>query len=136
MSTGRDQSGSLPIAGGHYSVVCGLTAKDIILEDPAIGGRRALPRRVFRNVWFDFTYLHPSSKNDLIIRRLIAVAPPEARPGRKNRRTSTELLAVPPISRARNARSHRPAARASRSPVAYGPANRLRAATCPARRKQ
>lgn len=134
MSTGHGQMGVLPFAVGHYSVVCSLTAKNIILEDPAIGCRRTLPRHVFRNVWFDFTYLHPSSKDDLIIRRLIAVAPNELRLGHKTHYTSAKQLAVPPISR-RSARSHRQVAQASRSHPAYGSANRRRAAMRPARRK-
>jgi ABC-type bacteriocin/lantibiotic exporter with double-glycine peptidase domain len=42
MSTGHGQNS--PVAIGHYSVVCGLTKDDIILEDPAIGRKRRLSR--------------------------------------------------------------------------------------------
>ena len=45
MSTDHGQNS--PVAIGHYSVVCGLTRDDIILEDPAIGRKRRLSRRVF-----------------------------------------------------------------------------------------
>jgi len=62
------------IAGGHYSVVCGLNRDSIVLEDPAIGRRRAIPRRRFLNVWFDFTHVYPKVRDDLIIRRLIIIA--------------------------------------------------------------
>jgi ABC-type bacteriocin/lantibiotic exporter with double-glycine peptidase domain len=64
-------------ACGHYSVVCGLDERHIILQDPSIGRRRRLARKHFRDVWFDFRRVFPRAKEDLIIRRLIIVVPRE-----------------------------------------------------------
>ena len=74
MSVSEDLRTKRHIAGGHYSVVCGLNRDSIVLEDPAIGRRRAIPRRRFLNVWFDFTHVYPKVRDDLIIRRLIIIA--------------------------------------------------------------
>lgn len=73
-SIGRDRN---PVAVGHYSVVCGLTKTHIILQDPALGIRRKLSRRNFRKTWFDFAKVHPEANDDLIIRRIIVVGPPQ-----------------------------------------------------------
>jgi ABC-type bacteriocin/lantibiotic exporter with double-glycine peptidase domain len=67
-----------PMAGGHYSVVCGLGKRHIVLQDPAVGRRRRLSRTSFQSVWFDFKYVFPKSADDLIIRRLLLVTPPAA----------------------------------------------------------
>jgi ABC-type bacteriocin/lantibiotic exporter with double-glycine peptidase domain len=75
MSTEDMRRTKLRIAVGHYSVVCGLTGKSLILEDPAIGRRRTISRAVFLRLWFDFRHLYPKKRNDLIMRRLIVVAP-------------------------------------------------------------
>jgi ABC-type bacteriocin/lantibiotic exporter with double-glycine peptidase domain len=75
MSPGDAENGQSAMAIGHYSVVCGLTRHHIILEDPALGRRRRVARKAFFKVWFDFLYAYPRSKNDLIIRRAIAIAP-------------------------------------------------------------
>jgi ABC-type bacteriocin/lantibiotic exporter with double-glycine peptidase domain len=64
-------------ACGHYSVVCGLDERHIVLQDPSIGRRRRLAREHFRDVWFDFRRVFPRAKEDLIIRRLIIVIPRE-----------------------------------------------------------
>ena len=73
MSVGH--RGAVRAATGHYSVVSGLTATDIILDDPAIGRKRRLPRKVFTTLWYDFKYLSPRKPEDLIIRRMIVIAP-------------------------------------------------------------
>jgi ABC-type bacteriocin/lantibiotic exporter with double-glycine peptidase domain len=57
---------------GHYSVVCGLDRRHIVLQDPAVGRRRHIVRQDFLNLWFDFVGVRPS-RQDLIIRRLIVV---------------------------------------------------------------
>jgi ABC-type bacteriocin/lantibiotic exporter with double-glycine peptidase domain len=75
MSVSEDLHTRQRIVGGHYSVVCGLSRSNIILEDPAIGRRRTIPRQRFFNVWFDFKLVYPKVRDDLILRRLIAVAP-------------------------------------------------------------
>jgi ABC-type bacteriocin/lantibiotic exporter with double-glycine peptidase domain len=64
------------VATGHYSVVSGLTQDEIILEDPAIGRKRRLSRPVFMSLWYDFKYLSPRKNDDLILRRMVIVAPP------------------------------------------------------------
>jgi hypothetical protein len=55
----------------------GIERDHIILEDPAVGARRRISRYAFLNVWFDFKRVLPRSKDDLILRRLIVVAPDE-----------------------------------------------------------
>ena len=45
MSTSEDLRTGQHIVGGHYSVVCGLSQRNIILEDPAMGRRRTIPRQ-------------------------------------------------------------------------------------------
>jgi ATP-binding cassette subfamily B protein len=64
-------------ACGHYSVVCGLDQRHIVLQDPSVGRRRRLAREHFRDVWFDFRRVFPRAQDDLIIRRLIIVVPRE-----------------------------------------------------------
>jgi ABC-type bacteriocin/lantibiotic exporter with double-glycine peptidase domain len=63
------------MAGGHYSVVVGLTPTHIVLEDPGIGQKRKIERKKFLSVWFDFDYEYMKKKSDLILRRLIVVQP-------------------------------------------------------------
>ncbi len=72
-----DRASRQPIAGGHYAVVCGLNMRNIVLQDPAVGHPLTLTRRHFFNVWFDFTYVYPRVRDDLIIRRLIVIVPRE-----------------------------------------------------------
>jgi ABC-type bacteriocin/lantibiotic exporter with double-glycine peptidase domain len=76
MSTGHSEAGPSRVACGHYSVVCGLTPKEIILEDPAIGRKRRLPRHAFMSVWYDFKHLFPKKNDDPVIRRMVVIAPP------------------------------------------------------------
>jgi hypothetical protein len=59
---------------GHYSVVCGLDRKHIVLQDLAMGRRRRISRRDFLNLWYDFVGVRPRRRN-LILRRLIIVRP-------------------------------------------------------------
>lgn len=75
MSPGQSRPPRVRMAGGHYSVVCGLTKAHIILEDPGLGSRRKVSREDFMSVWFDFDDLHLKKKEDLILRRMIVVAP-------------------------------------------------------------
>jgi ABC-type bacteriocin/lantibiotic exporter with double-glycine peptidase domain len=67
--------GTVRAATGHYSVVSGLTESEIILEDPAVGRKRRLPRQLFMSLWYDFKYLSPRKSEDLVMRRMIVVAP-------------------------------------------------------------
>jgi ABC-type bacteriocin/lantibiotic exporter with double-glycine peptidase domain len=82
MSIGR--RGTVRAATGHYSVVSGLTENEIILEDPAIGRKRRLSRQLFMSLWYDFKYLSPRKSEDLVMRRMIVIAPPHLLDG-KNR---------------------------------------------------
>lgn len=69
---GRSDYSDSEVADGHYSVVVGIDAEYIYLQDPEIGGMRTIARDDFMRVWFDFSgeYIQP---NELIIRQLIAV---------------------------------------------------------------
>jgi len=69
---GRSDYSDSEVADGHYSVVAGLDAEHIYLQDPEIGGIRTLEREDFMRVWFDFSgeYIQP---DELIVRQLIAV---------------------------------------------------------------
>lgn len=69
---GRSDYPDSEVADGHYSVVAGLDAEYIYLQDPEIGGLRTLKGEDFMKVWFDFSgeCIH---SDELIIRQLIAV---------------------------------------------------------------
>lgn len=67
------EDGEVP--DGHYSVVVGLDAANIYLQDPETGGLRTLNREDFMRVWFDFKPAYITSWDDMIIRQLIAVYP-------------------------------------------------------------
>jgi ABC-type bacteriocin/lantibiotic exporter with double-glycine peptidase domain len=85
-------------ACGHYSVVCGVDKHHILLQDPGIGRRRRLSRRTFLNVWFDFKRVFPKAQDDLIIRRLIIVAPQEFsnhHPRQRRSRKSAPAVLLP-----------------------------------------
>lgn len=79
------------VATGHYSVVSGLTTTEIVLEDPAIGRKRRLPRQLFLSLWYDFKYLSPRKNEDLVIRRMIVVAPQNLLGGRRVRAVTSGL---------------------------------------------
>jgi ABC-type bacteriocin/lantibiotic exporter with double-glycine peptidase domain len=102
MSTSEDLRTRQHIVGGHYSVVCGLSRRNIILEDPAMGRRRTIPRQRFFNVWFDFTHAYPKVRDDLILRRLVAIAPRDLtrKAGRQRRKRPGTDATVKKLSRA------------------------------------
>jgi len=58
---------------GHYSVVVGIDKKNIYLQDPELGRIRKLDIETFKRVWLDFPGRFLKSKNEIIIRRLIAI---------------------------------------------------------------
>lgn len=70
---GRSDYDDFQVADGHYSIVVGLDAQNIYLQDPETGGLRTLDRDDFIRVWFDFKSDHIMSWDDMIIRQLIAV---------------------------------------------------------------
>ena len=84
MTSGRPSASSQQLPDGHYSVVTGLTPREIILNDPEIGGFRRITRSDFERVWFDFRGSQISGCDDLILRQIIAITP---RP--KHRKTGT-----------------------------------------------
>jgi len=69
---GRQDYSYSDVADGHYSVVCGIDAKYIYLQDPEIGDIRKIEKDDFKRVWFDFAgeYIKP---DELIIRQMIAI---------------------------------------------------------------
>lgn len=71
---GRADYSDSEVADGHYSVVAGLDAEHIYLQDPEIGKMRTIKKEDFMRVWFDFSgeYIQP---DELIIRQMIAVYP-------------------------------------------------------------
>jgi len=71
---GRSDYSDSDIADGHYSVVCGLDDDTVYLQDPEIGGLRAIPRKEFLKVWFDFSG-ETIKPDELIIRQMIAIYP-------------------------------------------------------------
>jgi ABC-type bacteriocin/lantibiotic exporter with double-glycine peptidase domain len=58
---------------GHYSVVVGIDAKNIYLQDPELGKARKLDKKTFMRVWFDFEGEYLKSSKELIIRRIIVI---------------------------------------------------------------
>lgn len=70
---GRSEYPDSAVPDGHYSVVVGLDADFIYLQDPEIGGLRKLKRDDFMRVWFDFRGQAITTWDDMIIRQLIAV---------------------------------------------------------------
>ena len=60
---------------GHYSVVVNIDKENIYLQDPELGYSRALRIQVFKRLWFDFAGDYIASKDDMIIRRMIVLAP-------------------------------------------------------------
>jgi len=64
---------------GHYSVVVGLDAKNIYLQDPEKGKVHAIDRQTFYRNWFDFDDDFLSKPADLFLRRLMVVEPKKKR---------------------------------------------------------
>ena len=62
------------VPDGHYSIVIGLDARFIYLQDPEIGKLRKLTRNDFFRVWFDYSGEFLASPRQMIIRQLIAVS--------------------------------------------------------------
>ena len=58
---------------GHYSVVVDIDDKNIYMQDPELGNLRTMDIETFKRVWFDFTGDFLETKNDIIIRRMIAI---------------------------------------------------------------
>ncbi len=58
---------------GHYSVVVDIDKRNIYLQDPELGKLRILDIERFKRVWFDFGGNLLTSKDDIIIRRMIVI---------------------------------------------------------------
>jgi len=69
---GRSDYSDSEIAEGHYSVVAGIDAEYIYLQDPEIGNIRKLKRDDFMKVWFDFSGEYIKS-DELLIKQSIAI---------------------------------------------------------------
>lgn len=76
LSRGRNDYPDSAVAEGHFSVVVGLDEQFIYLQDPEIGRIRKMKRDDFLTVWFDYTGKQINSWDDLIIRQIIAIYPP------------------------------------------------------------
>ena len=72
---GRTDYVASEVPDGHLSVVVGLDAHNIYLQDPEIGELRTMSRDDFMKVWFDFKGSHIATWDDMIIRQLIAIYP-------------------------------------------------------------
>lgn len=59
---------------GHYSVVADIDNKNIVLMDPALGGKRKMPVEKFLRLWFDFPGKFIKKPDDLILRLMLVVA--------------------------------------------------------------
>lgn len=67
------------IYDGHYSVVVGLDAKQIHLQDPELGKIQSIDRQQFYRCWFDFSEDFIRKPSDVFLRRLIIVQPKKSR---------------------------------------------------------
>lgn len=70
---GRTDYSEEEVPDGHLSVVVGLDAEYIYLQDPEVGKLRKIARDDFMKVWFDFTGASINSWEEMIIRQLIAI---------------------------------------------------------------
>lgn len=58
---------------GHYSVVVDIDSQNIYLQNPEFKEIQKMPLDKFKRVWFDFREDFIGSKEDVIIRRVIAI---------------------------------------------------------------
>jgi predicted double-glycine peptidase len=58
---------------GHYSVVVGIDAHNIYLQDPELGYVRSIRLSTFQKLWFDAKEIFLKTKNDLVLRRMIVI---------------------------------------------------------------
>lgn len=72
---GRKEYPEGEMPDGHYSIVVGLDAENIYLQDPEVGRLRTISRKQFFRVWFDFTKDYIESKDDMVIRWMAALYP-------------------------------------------------------------
>lgn len=81
---GRGNYPDSAVADWHYSIVVGLDAKFIYLQDLEIGKIRKLARDDFLRVWFDYSDEFLKSPKQMIIRQCIAVCKRWKRNSSKN----------------------------------------------------
>jgi len=62
---------------GHYSVVVDIDSENIYLQDPELGHMKSMRLETFKRVWFDFPNSYLRSKNELVLRRMIVIFPPQ-----------------------------------------------------------
>lgn len=74
-SPGRRDAVEGDMPDGHYSIVVGLDALHVYLQDPETGGLRTIERRQFLRVWFDFEGDILTSPHEMVIRWMAAVYP-------------------------------------------------------------
>ena len=74
-SPGRKDSPEGEMPDGHYSIVVGLDAEKIYLQDPETGGLRTISRREFWRAWFDFKEDYITTWDELVVRWIAAIYP-------------------------------------------------------------
>lgn len=72
---GRSDYRDSEMPDGHSSVVVGLDADKIYLQDPETGGLREISRGDFLRVWFDFPGPMITKPEDIILRQIIIIHP-------------------------------------------------------------
>jgi len=90
-SPGRNDAPEGDMPDGHYSIVVGLDAESVHLQDPETGGLRTIPRRQFYRVWFDFKQDSVTNWDDMVVRWMAAIYPtnyqyPQGRPEMASKR--------------------------------------------------
>lgn len=74
---GRSDYSDSEMPDGHSSLVVGLDAEKIYLQDPETGGLREIKREDFLRVWFDFPGPVITKPSDIILRQIIIIRPRE-----------------------------------------------------------
>lgn len=62
---------------GHYSVAVDIDSENIYLQDPELGHMKSMRLETFKRVWFDFPNSYLRSENELVLRRMIVIFPPQ-----------------------------------------------------------
>ena len=58
---------------GHFSVVTGIDRENIYLQDPNLGHRRAITRKIFKRLWFSFAGDYIYHREDINLRRVLVI---------------------------------------------------------------
>jgi len=58
---------------GHYSVVTDINNRNVVLLDPALGGKKVFSRETFFRIWFDFPGKFIKTPKDLVLRSILVL---------------------------------------------------------------